>query len=103
MEPVCPEIELPPFGSNLQPFRNHFTTFGGAPRICIKAAAFAARLFRRRPVGLGFWRSQMAVSSKSLSPTRSENLDDIETLQTLVIFSGAGLLLSLLLAMNGWI
>jgi hypothetical protein len=45
----------------------------------------------------------MAVSSKSLSPARSENLDDIETLQTLVIFSGAGLLLSLLLAINGWI
>jgi hypothetical protein len=44
----------------------------------------------------------MAVSSKSLSPAHSENLDDIETLQTLVIFSGAGLLLSLLLAMNGW-
>jgi len=45
----------------------------------------------------------MAVSSKSHCPARSENLDDIETLQTRVIFSGAGLLLSLLLAMNGWI
>jgi hypothetical protein len=45
MEPVCWEIELPPFGSNLQPFRNDFTTFGGAPRICIKGAAFPARWF----------------------------------------------------------
>jgi hypothetical protein len=44
----------------------------------------------------------MTVSSKSL-PARSEQLDDLETLQTLGIFCGAGLLLSLLLAMNGWV
>jgi hypothetical protein len=44
----------------------------------------------------------MTVGSKSLAPTRSENLDDIETLQTLLIFCGAGLLLSWLLAMSGW-
>ena len=43
----------------------------------------------------------MAVSSKSLL-ARSENLDDFETFQTFVIFCGAGLLLSLLLAINGW-
>jgi hypothetical protein len=45
MEPVCWKIELPPFESNLQPFRNDFTAFGGARRICIRVAAFAARLF----------------------------------------------------------
>jgi hypothetical protein len=43
----------------------------------------------------------MTVSSKSL-PARSEHLDDFEMLQTLGIFCGAGLLLSLLLAMGGW-
>jgi hypothetical protein len=44
----------------------------------------------------------MTVSSKSL-PARSEHLDDFETLQTLAMFSGAGLLLALLLAMSGWL
>jgi hypothetical protein len=45
----------------------------------------------------------MTVCSRALSPARSENPDDVETLQTLGIFCGAGLLLSLLLAMSGWI
>jgi hypothetical protein len=45
----------------------------------------------------------MAVSSRAVSPARSENADDLETLQTLVIFCGVGLLLSLLLAANGWL
>jgi hypothetical protein len=40
----------------------------------------------------------MTVSSKSLL-TRSEHLDDLETLQTLGIFGGAGLPF----AMNGWV
>jgi hypothetical protein len=41
----------------------------------------------------------MAVSSSAVSPARSEKLDDFETLQTLVVFSGVGLLLTV----NGWI
>lgn len=44
----------------------------------------------------------MAASSKVVSPARAENSDDLATLQTLVIFCGAGLLLSLTLAANGW-
>ena len=39
---------------------------------------------------------------KILSPACAETLSDFETLQTLVIFCGVGLLLSLLLAMNDW-
>jgi hypothetical protein len=38
----------------------------------------------------------MAANSRSLSPTRSDDKDDVETLQTLAIFCGVGLLLSLL-------
>ena len=57
----------------------------------------------RRPVGPKLWKSQMIADSSTLSPARSERLDDFETLQALVIFCGAGLLLSLLLAANGWI
>ena len=34
---------------------------------------------------------------------RRETRNDVETLQALGIFCGAGLLLSLLLAMKGWI
>jgi hypothetical protein len=45
----------------------------------------------------------MAVSSRTVTPERAENPDDFETLQTLVIFCGVGLVLSLLLAANGWI
>ena len=45
----------------------------------------------------------MAVSSRAASPARSENPGDFQTLRTLVIFCGVGLLLSLLLAANGWI
>jgi hypothetical protein len=45
----------------------------------------------------------MAVNSRVLSPPRSANADDLETLQILVIFCGLGLLLSLLLAIKGWI
>lgn len=45
----------------------------------------------------------MAVNAKVLSPPRSENADDIATLQVLGIFCGIGLLLSLFLALNGWI
>jgi hypothetical protein len=45
----------------------------------------------------------MSVGSKTLSPARPEKAADVETLQTLGMFSGAGLLLSLLLAMSGWV
>ncbi len=45
----------------------------------------------------------MSVGSKTLSPARREKAADVATLQTLGIFSGAGLLLSLLLAMSGWV
>jgi hypothetical protein len=45
----------------------------------------------------------MTVNSRALSPARSENTSDIETLQTLFIFCGGGLLLSLLPALSGWI
>jgi hypothetical protein len=43
----------------------------------------------------------MAVSSRAIQ-TRSEETSDTATLQVLIIFSGFGLLLSLLLAMAGW-
>ena len=42
----------------------------------------------------------MAVIVKGISRA-SENKADIETVKTLVVFCGAGLLVSLLLAMNG--
>lgn len=45
----------------------------------------------------------MAVDSRVLSPPRSAEADDIETIQVLVIFCGTGLLLSLFLAITGWI
>jgi hypothetical protein len=45
----------------------------------------------------------MPVSTRAVSPARSENPGDFQTLQTLVIFCGVGLVLSLLLAANGWI
>jgi hypothetical protein len=45
----------------------------------------------------------MAVSARALSPARAENLGEFETLQTIVVFCGVGLVLSLLLAVNGWI
>jgi hypothetical protein len=44
----------------------------------------------------------MTVNSRALSPAHSENPGDVETLQILGIFCGAGWLLSLLLAMSGW-
>ncbi|MEY9132166.1 hypothetical protein ACVIWV_001958 [Bradyrhizobium diazoefficiens] len=43
----------------------------------------------------------MTVGSRSLSLARVERAADVATLQTLGIFSGAGLLLSLLLVMGG--
>jgi hypothetical protein len=45
----------------------------------------------------------MMFGSRTLSPARLEKADDIETLQDLVIFCGAGLLLSPLFALNGLI
>jgi hypothetical protein len=45
----------------------------------------------------------MGVNSRVLSPARSEALGDFETLQTIVIFCGVGLVASLLLALNGWV
>ena len=45
----------------------------------------------------------MRVDSRTLSRTRLEGLADVETLHALGIFCGAGLLLSLLLAMGGWV
>lgn len=45
----------------------------------------------------------MTIGSKTLSPARPEKAADVATLQTLGIFCGAGLLLSLLLAMSGWV
>ena len=45
----------------------------------------------------------MAVSSRTVSPARAENPEDVETLPILIVFSGIGLVLSLLLAVNGWI
>lgn len=44
----------------------------------------------------------MIVGSRALSRVRLQETDDVETLQTLVIFSGAGLLLSLVFALLGW-
>jgi hypothetical protein len=45
----------------------------------------------------------MTVDSKTFSRTRLEKPADAETVQTLGIFCGAGLLLSLLVAMSGWV
>lgn len=45
----------------------------------------------------------MIFGSRTVPTPRAENLGNVETLQTLGIFSGAGMLLSLLLAMGGWI
>jgi hypothetical protein len=45
----------------------------------------------------------MPSSTRAVSLARSEHQDDLETLQTLAIFCGVGLVLSLLLAANGWI
>jgi hypothetical protein len=45
----------------------------------------------------------MIFGSRTLSPARVEKAADVETLQALAIFCGTGLLLSLLLALNGWI
>jgi hypothetical protein len=44
----------------------------------------------------------MIVGSRTLLPARVEKADDVETFQALVIFCGTGLLLSLVLALNGW-
>lgn len=44
----------------------------------------------------------MPVGSRTLSRASLEKAADVATLQTLGIFSGSGLLLSLLLAMSGW-
>jgi hypothetical protein len=49
------------------------------------------------------WRPQMRVSTRTLSPARLESAAGVETLQTLGILSGAGLLLSLLLVLSGWL
>jgi hypothetical protein len=45
----------------------------------------------------------MIFVSRTLSPARVEEAADVETLQALVVFCSTGLLLSLLLALNGWI
>jgi len=45
----------------------------------------------------------MTVGSTTLSRARLEKAADVAALQTLGIFCGAGLLLSLLLAMGGWV
>jgi hypothetical protein len=45
----------------------------------------------------------MILGSRTLSPARSENPDDVEILQTLGIFCGAGLVLSFLLVLSGWV
>jgi hypothetical protein len=45
-------------------------------------------------------RSQMAAIAKGLSPASGTEID-IETLKTIAVFCGAGLVVSLLLAMNG--
>jgi hypothetical protein len=44
----------------------------------------------------------VSVVSRTLARARLERAADVATLQTLGIFSCAGLLLSLLLAINGW-
>lgn len=44
----------------------------------------------------------MIVGWKTFSRARLEKAADVATLQTLGIFCGAGLLLSLLLALSGW-
>jgi hypothetical protein len=44
----------------------------------------------------------MTVNSRALSPARAEDPSDVETLQILGIFCGAGWLLSLLLVISGW-
>jgi hypothetical protein len=45
----------------------------------------------------------MPVSTRAVSRAQFENPDDLETLKTLAIFCGVGLVLSLLLTANGWI
>jgi hypothetical protein len=45
----------------------------------------------------------MIFSLKTLSFPSAESPRDLETLQTIVIFCGTGLLLSLLFAMNSWV
>jgi hypothetical protein len=45
----------------------------------------------------------MTVSSRTVSPARAENPEDVETLLILIVFCGVGLVLSLFLAANGWI
>ena len=45
----------------------------------------------------------MTVSSRTVSPARAENPEDVGTLPILVVFCGIGLVLSLLLAAYGWI
>jgi hypothetical protein len=45
----------------------------------------------------------MRVESRMPARSRLERAEDVKTFQILGIFCCAGLLLSLLLAMNGWI
>jgi len=45
----------------------------------------------------------MAVSRKVLATIHSADRDEVVTFEVLLIFSGAGLTLSLFLAMVGWI
>jgi hypothetical protein len=45
----------------------------------------------------------MTVSSRYFSSAASEKLDDFEALQWLGMLCGAGLLLSVLFVLNGWI
>ena len=55
-----------------------------------------------RPLPLGEIdeRSQMAAIAKGLSPASGAEVD-VETLKTIAVFCGVGLVVSLLLAMNG--
>ena len=58
-----------------------------------------------RPLTLqrSIWEPQVPVSLIAIERARSESRNDLETLKTLVIFCGVGLVFSMFLAANGWI
>ncbi len=54
-----------------------------------------------RACGAELWRSQMAAVARILSRRLPAAQSDVETLKTLVMFAGAGLVVSLFLAASG--
>jgi hypothetical protein len=55
----------------------------------------------RPMVGVELWRSQMAAIAKVLSRAFPTTDTEIETLKTIIMFCGVGLVVSLLMATNG--